>query len=246
MTFERGIFAAGQAILRNTVPYAALAVVGEYAIQVIKETTDIDAGMTVASIVVWSFLAYAAHAEVLLPSDRDKSKDAQRTIGFALRTFGLLVIVLVPVFVVAGYIRTVLPSDSANDRTLYVLVALVSPVIGILWLVVFGLLGTILPAYVADRHRGLGAAFSRGRRQFFWIVGRLLAMPGLVLLASLIVAGAPLLVFDSDGDFLGEGYVPDPVASVPALVAYAIQTYAVVLTAVVLSRGFLRDEDRPA
>ena len=246
MTFERGIFAEGQVILRNTVPYAALAVVGEYAIQVIKETTDIDAGMTVASIVVWSFLAYAAHAEILLPSDRDKSKDAQRTIGFALRTFGLLLIVLVPVFVVAGYIRTVLPSDSADDQMLFVLVALAMPVLGILWLLVFGLLGTILPAFVADRGRGLGAAFSRGRRQFFWIFGRLLVMPGLVFLFSLIVFVAPLFVFGSEGDFLGEDYVPDPVASVPALIAYAIQTYAVVLTAVVLSRGFLRDENRPA
>lgn len=240
MRFERGLFAEGWHVLTQCLPYVALAIGGEYVIQVLKEVTGLGTGATlVASVLIWAYLAYAAHAAVLLPEGRDKSLDGKRIFGFALRTFGLSLMAIIPVIVLLVLVIVdSVESDKFPDLAILALLLVGSA----LWLLVLGLLGTLLPAFVADRKRGMGAAFARGRRQFFWIFGRLLIGPGLLFGLSLSIALLPVWFSDSDGDLLMPGYLPDPLTTGPALLAYAVQTYATVLAAVVLSRAFLRDE----
>lgn len=243
MNFERGLYSEGWHVLKQCMPYAALAVGGEYAIQAFREVTGIGVGATlVASVLIWAYLAYSAHAAVLLPADRDKTADGKRMFGFALRTFGLFLLVFIPTMIPILLIAFGSGQILAGHEMIVTFVLLVLLVGGLLWLLVFAFLGTLLPAFVADQQRGLGEAFARGRRQFFWITGRLLIGPGLVSCLSFTIVLFPVWQFDSDGDFLTSGYLPDPVTTLPGLLAYGVQTYATVLAAVVLSRAFLRDE----
>ena len=147
--------------------YVAIAVVGELAIQLVGEAFDIGGGLAFASILIWSYLAFNAHAALLLPQDRDKATDNTRVLGFALRAFGLGILMLVPVVAMIVLLlsdSSVDPRQGRGDLSLLVTIGLSS---GLAFLLIFGYLGTLLPAFVADRNRGLGPALSRGMSQFF-------------------------------------------------------------------------------
>ena len=124
------------------------------------------------------------------------------------------------------------------------LVAVV-PAFAVAGVLVFALFGTILPAYIAGQCESLGDALRRGSQQFLWLAGRLAAPAGLAMLASALLV-APVVLFGIPGIFISGGYVPNPLVMPFALIAYVLLTWAIVLTAVILSRAFLRDSKTEA
>lgn len=243
------MYAEGWHILGKVVPYAALAVFGEYGVQVLKEIEIIElptAFTVFVPLLIWSILAYAAHAEILLPAGRDKSEDGVRYIGFTVRTVLLTLIGIVPYFSLAFYLADVLPSRHSAEVQLNTLFLVLLPVLGLFCFLVYSLAGTILPAYVANRADDKGVGFGAAKRQFFWIFGRLLIGPGVVFSVSVGLFIVPNVYFGLSGDFISSTGFPDLATSGLGILTYTVQAYATVLAAVVLSRAYLREVGVPS
>jgi hypothetical protein len=104
-------------------------------------------------------------------------------------------------------------------------------------LVVFGLLGTWLPAVVTNGDRRVSAAFARGRQTFFYTVPRLFLGPGVV--QTILLTGAILLPLHGilAGEVFGAaGFNPIDLISLPLF--YALRGFLVAILAVVLSRAY--------
>ncbi len=238
MQFERGFFAESWRLARKYPIVVVGVMVGEYLIQAVNEFVSVGAGATIASVFLWSWLAYMMHSDMLLSPDRDKSRDTS-VYGFAGRSFGLLMLALLPpLFLVLGLVFP--GSERGADEDLLLIIGIMIPAFALTSLLVFTFLGTILPAHVANEGRGLGMVIARGWRQFFWIAGRLTIGPGLLFVISLAIFTVPTLVFDLSGDYLSGG-VPDPLTTFAAMITYAIQAWATIMVAVILSRAFVRD-----
>ena len=242
MDFESNLYAASGRIWLQCRNYAAFAVVSELAMAVLRLTTDLGAALIFFSILIWSYLAYAAHAAVLLPTPQDLTAVSGRVVGFALRTALLFFVAFFPFLFLVAFVAT--EARPARDPEILTGLALLfgMPLLGLASMLVLCLAGTLLPAYVADRGRGLGAALSRARRQFFWTLGRMLIGPAIAYAGFMALLFLAPVLLGSDGVLLDESYVPDPALVVVLVAAFTVQSYAVVMVAVVLSRAFLREE----
>ena len=107
-------------------------------------------------------------------------------------------------------------------------------------LLVFGLLGTVLPAFVTNYERGISAAFSRGISQFFWTTGRLLVGPGAIMTAGIIITIIAAIMIDGIGNLLGPDYISSFLTGVLLLIVYSTFALATVMTAWILSSAFKR------
>ena len=223
-------------------PYVAFAVVGEIVIQILQERFASGAGLIFVSVLVWSYLAFNAHAALLLPETRDKSEDSRRVLGFALRTFGLGVLVFIPVIFAAIAALSGELRDGAFGIEVSDIVA-VGLLLTACFIFIFALLGTLLPAFVVDRGRGLSAAFSRGRAQFFWMMSQFLAGPVLIfVLSSAIIFGGQAWLHPHI-DLLNAIYIPNVPLFLILIVGYLIQALGTIMIAWVLSSAFLRSEE---
>jgi len=257
MTFERSLYAEGLHILGRTLPYALVVLAGDLGVNVLVEVTDITSGLTFANTfiwtsyftvttLIWAILAYAAHAEILLHANRDTGKDYQRIFGFGLRSLCLLVLMAIPFLSVAFLARFAREQSLIGEDELIVVLAcfLLASVLMIFVVLVF--LGTILPAYVADKGRGVRPALARGARQYLYIVSRLIVGPSVVTIILWGVAILPAFIFEPTEDVASESYLSEASFWTASVISSAIQTYATVLTAVILSRAFLRDQELEA
>ncbi len=224
--------------------YVALAVIGELAIQLVGEEFSVGGGLIFASVLVWAYLAFNAHAVLLLPDDRDKAADNTRVLGFALRTFGLGLLMLIPVIAMMILALSGSLSQVSLESDGWSVIAAIGLICALGFLLVFGYLGTLLPAFVADRHRGIGAALSRGASQFFWIAGHLITGPILLFAISMTLVVGGLNALEPDSAMLSEGYYPNIPVFVILTLAYLVQALGTVMTAWVLSNAFLRAEVR--
>jgi len=232
-------------LFKQLLPYVALAIVGEFAIQIVQEKTSSGSGLIFVSVLIWGILAYYAHASLLLPDSRDKAADQQRFIGFALRTFGLGCLMMIPVLIASVALVSQYFGGTATVGSEITKFLAIGIFMAVCFLVVFSLLGTLLPAFVADRGRGLRAALSRGLSQFLWTSGHLLGGPIILFaLAFLITIGGQLVVAPQY-DLLDASYIPNIPLFLIMAVVYLIQALGTVMTAWVLSTAFLR-ADGPA
>ncbi len=223
-------------------PYVIFAVVGEVVVQITKEQTSISGGLTFVSVLIWSFLAFNAHAALLLPESRDKAEDNRRVMGFALRTFGLGALMMIPVvFGAIAIFAGAFAGEVSRGIEVFDLVA-IGVLLAICFIVVFGLLGTLLPAFVADRGRGVGVAFRRGCSQFFWIMSQFLAGPVLIFALAYAVIFGGHNWMHPHVDLLNAIYIPNVPLFVILIAGYLIQALGTVMIAWVLSTAFLRAE----
>ena len=109
----------------------------------------------------------------------------------------------------------------------------------------FVCLATILPAYVVDRAGGVAAAFQRGKAQFTWISGRLLIGPFLLTALLIALSFLPTIQTNDVGSFWSEEGFFQPVAVLWYVSYYAVTAFGVSLTAVILSRAYIRAEGMP-
>ncbi len=233
MAFDRPFYGEGWRVWKNVLPFVAIAIVGEYGLTAFGELSESAGATAFPSAFIWALLAYAAHAEVLLGSSKGKNVDAVRVLIFTLITIGLFLIILVPAIAFAVY-------SAFQARPLEEVLIILVPGVGLATLILLSLLGTVFPAYVAKAGGGLGAAFSRGRRQYFWTFNRLLAGPAVVYALALVIAALPEFLPDTPSALLADTYVPNLVASLAILICFGLQSFAIVMTAVILSRAFLR------
>ncbi|MEM9470843.1 MAG: hypothetical protein AAGA00_02715 [Pseudomonadota bacterium] len=234
MDFQRNMWAEAWVQSVAARNFVALVVFGALAIEGLG---GLETGGSFLSTLLWSYLAYAVHAQILLPPDNNAATNALRVIGFALRTFGIVLLITLAVFLSTIIFASVIGTEQSRVVLVFGLVAFV-----VLGLPVFVWLGTILPAYVAGRERGIGAAVRRGRAQFSWIAVRLLIGPGALLILSLALLSLLLFPVDYNGEFLSEDGDFQPMAVFALFLGFTVQAFATSLTAVILSRAFLRAE----
>ncbi len=250
MDFQRGMWAEAweQSVVARK--FVALAVIGDMALRMSAEWFEIHESVvfliagTFASTILWAYLAYAVHAQILLPHDRSSRTSNARVFGFALRSAGIglaMGIAVVGIMLVVA-LMTFLFVRTQPHRAVEVIVLLVGAAVVF---TVFVRLGTLLPAYVADRVGGVDAAIKRGKMHFRWIAGRLLVGPCLLFVLSYalhsllpIPAGEYSLFWNEERVFL-------PVNVLGHLLFNMVQAFVTALTAVILSRAFIRAEGMP-
>ncbi len=229
-------------LFKRLLPYVALAVIGEILLVAAEEKFPIGSGSMVASALIWSYLAFNAHAEMLLPKSRDKNADNRRVLGFAVRSFGLGVLFALPaIILIFPYIEQSLNSTIWNEvLTSWGVIGLV---LAFFFVIVFSLLGSLLPAFVANQSRGIGPALTRGRKQFFWTASRLVAGPivAFALAQAVILSGN--IYMDPHIDLLTANYIPNVPLLAVLIIGYLIQALGTIMIAVVLSKAFLRAEE---
>ena len=194
---------------------------------------------TIVEIVLWALLAFEAHARILLPVDREKRDDLMKVVKFALRSTGLGLLIVVPLIGLAIY----LAFSEFNDRFFVEdpldLIIVMSAVSGVLFIVVFAMVGTWLPAYVAQQKLQFSAAFIRGKSTFFRVAGKLIIGP--VLIYAFAYAGFVFFGIINPGD--SENTLPGMMSMfLVFLIFNAVQAFAVIMTAWILSHTFLDTE----
>lgn len=237
MDFQRGMWAEAWVQGITARQFVALAVFGVLAIQILNEGFG-SSGVfgTLALMFLWSCLAFAVHVQILLSPESYAATNGL-LIGFAIRSFGVGFLMLVASTVLTIIVVLVFGTEQARVFFAYMPVAFVIPGLPVLvWL------GTILPAFIAGRACGVGAAVKRGRTQFGWIAGRLIVGPGVLLILSFLLFSLLLIPVDYNGAFWNEEGRFQPLAVFASLINFAVQAFAVVLTSVILSRAFLRAE----
>ncbi|MCR9214621.1 MAG: hypothetical protein NXI13_12960 [Proteobacteria bacterium] len=225
-------------------PYILFAVFAEIAIQALKEQDVIGSGGAFASFFIWSILACYAHISILLPEKRDARADNKIMMGFVLRNLGLTALFLVPsiVIIIFAYNALNTAMGGSDDEAFFTAVGMAAIPIMLIFLFVYSLLGTLLPAYVAGRNTGIGKALRRGRRNFFPLMGRLVIGPGILYLGPLIIVVTLSNLLQIPEVFFNENWVPNFTALFSYALIYCFQGWAIVMIAWILSYTFLASE----
>lgn len=234
MQFDKGIWESAWDVFQvnlKTVGLAiAMAIVLDLVIEYLEETGSY---RTIADLIIWGMVAISMHGTVLLDKANLATTDSKLLMPFVWRSFILMLLTLVPFLIVLFWIH-----DSGN---IYWSVFKALPALGLAGLVVFALLGTWLPAVVANGDRRIGTALARGERTFLYAAPRLLLGPGLLqaaMLAAIMVLGMRGLLA---GEIFGAaGFSLPDLISLPVI--YAVRAFTVTLLAVILSRAYLIGE----
>lgn len=232
-------------LFTRLLPYVALAVGGQIIIDIVGAALSAGSSTIFASALVWGALAYQAHVLLLVPKDSEKSNEASRVLGFVFRSLGLGFLVAIPTVVVAIVMAVAFKGGE---------IAIVSPaglgiILGIgvfsavFFLITFSLLGTVLPAFVANRGRGMSAALSRGGSQFGWLCGHLLLGPVLLVVASLLVAGIGGAALGGEANLMSAHFIPNIPVILIVIIIYLINALGTITLAWTLSTAFLRSEE---
>lgn len=235
MNSDKGIWQAAWdtfCVNRKTV---AFAIVAATALDLFTEYRGKASGFgMIMDLMIWSIVAISAHGTVLIGStDLGLGKTKKLFGAFVWRSFVLLLLCLIPYLVVVYLIY--------DGGSIYKSGIVALPVLGLAALVIFSLLGTWLPAVVANGNRGIGTAIDRAERSFFYAAGRLLVGPGLLQITLVIVA---LLAY-TKGILSGEVFGAAGLSIVDLIwipANYAAQAYSVTMVAVILSRAYLKAE----
>lgn len=228
-------------VFRALLPCVAFAVIGEIALAIVQEKVPIGSGDIFVSVLIWSYLAFNAHAVILVPKNREKTANNLRVVGFTLRSCGIGALFLLPAFIMIATLDWELfhPATWSEVPASWAAIGLI---LAVCFAVVFSLLGSLLPAFVADRARGLGPALSRGWRQFFPTAARLLAGPVVMFVIADVAFLAGGIHMAPHTDLLNAIYIPNVPMFAILIFGYLIQALGTIMVAVVLSNAFLSAE----
>ena len=245
MQFERGIYAESLLLTLRCSTTVLGVVVGAFLIQTLQEAVSSSFVLDFGRVVLWSWLAYMAHAALLLEPGHEQDTDITRIFGFALRAFSLVVLAMIPCLALLNATDRLDFAYIDPESVVGGLVVVLLPIFLAMCILAFGFLGTILPAYVAQQDTDSNHTLLRCGRQFFWITGRLLVGPVLVFALAGAVFMIPVVMFGSNGNLLSETG-PNVAMSLFAVAAYLVVAWGVLMMTVVLSRAYLRDGAKPA
>lgn len=192
----------------------------------------------VPEVIIWAALAFAAHSSVLLGVSGIRSMANSRDFGgFWMRSLGLTFLFAVPA-VIAAFVMAF-----AFSRSQTLSIGMGSAAGITVGLCIFSLLGTWLPAVVAGGDRSLSAAFARGAYSFRYVASRLLAGPVLFITGVLFLLGLIAIATPQSGAAAASS--PVDFGALDLALRFAAQVsnaYAVVITAVILSRAYMMIE----
>lgn len=242
MENDGNIWSASFRIMKKDAAYVLAYCAAILIFLAIQETMEMTSGNTIALVFASMMLAIPAHLSVLSRLSTAEamrelhSKDPRYFISFAFRTIALGIISCAPVLALIIFL-----TGGALGRTSVIAIAVLS--LFLFAALVFAKWGTILPAIVMQSDKSFAAAGRRGSVSFFYTFPRLLLSFGLMSIvhfaavaASVIWLGAGEYFFPAAGGF-------DFAFLVSAMISTAINGYQIIMSAVILSRAYLRAEN---
>lgn len=242
MQFERGVFAESIYLALRCSTTILGVVVGEYLIQTLQEAVSDSFVLDFGRVILWSWLAYMAHAEMLLEPGHQQETDITQIFGFALHSFGLVLLGMVPCLVMLNAAGRLDFADLDPETAIGGLMIILVPIFALMAVLAFSMFGTILPAYVDREKFSVSRMLLRGGRQFIWVAARLIAGPLILFAISVVIFLIPVALFGANGNLLSVSG-PDPLMTAFALAAYTVIAFAILMMTVILSRAYLRDRD---
>lgn len=263
MKFSRGFLSEGIWVLKQSWRWVAVIVLFYFLSQLAKTynpkiASDLLSfkGFNLLSL-SWIFLAYKAHS-VVLQTTNTAGQHFSYSFGFLFRSFFLTFLCLLPLVPAYAILIAQYPIFwdiliSGQKVKLHVPLGTISFSAGLLAaLCCFALvpmLSTYLPAYVAQNHMGIKAAFDRGKRQWFYIIGCAagLTLVNLAVFFFLIFIIKALLQehlqsantnINSRSDLETTLSWVSLWASIPIVI---VSAYFAVTLPVIISRAYLRD-----
>ncbi|MEH6527454.1 MAG: hypothetical protein V7723_15405 [Sneathiella sp.] len=229
-------------------PFVLLAILGELILRVLMEKGlwgNSSGGLSIS--ILYSILAFYAHVDILSLGPLNRETMVKRWLGFIFRTIGLIFLITLPAIIVtiALYHGSGLADRQSDQPTSETVALIMLPVVALFSLLVYGLLGTLLPAFVVDRGRGVGAAIDRGRATFWYVTGRLIIGPGFLFFVSLFAFAYIPVVTDLPGTYFQNGWQPNLSKFGYAIIVNTVQCGAIVMTAWIFSTTFLLSEAEP-
>jgi len=213
-------------------------------ITVLGEREILDSSGDVTSSILFIVLAFYAHFLVLFPGRIQQKEDNNKLIGFLGWSFLLFFLIAILAALISlpfiGYAVSTNADAESGSFGLFILAFVV--VYGIVSLFFYSLFGTVLPAHVAGREKGLKKAFKRGKKNFFYIFGRLLIGPGLIITLSTLVYFALLGATINSDTLFRDGWVPNIAAIIAEAAFWWINCWATIMVAWVLSKAFMRTD----
>ena len=207
---------------------------------VIKEWLEKnDIGGGVVDAIIWSTLAIASFRTLLLGSTGlGSQRTSKYTTAFWIRSYALGVFYMIP----AAGIWLLLVFKFRVEAESYLAIFSINTFGAIFGVLVFSLLGTWLPAIVADGDRTIAAAYRRGVKTRNYSMPRLAVGPGFLTIAVgiFVLLGVRFL---PGVDILNP---PQSINLIPTLFFTAVtlvNVYVTVLGCVVLARAYCRAED---
>lgn len=195
-----------------------------------------------------TLLAFFVYVSILGISLKDTRSKAQRFAVFAIVALGLNILADLPwnIFSIFRYLIPVDPQSLSADNWAISIIANVGVFNFLFGALVYSLLGTLLAATVATGSFRPAAAYRRGKSIFWFVLVRLVVGPGvLVVLASLVQAGFYFGFFDQNGLAL-TGLLRRIAQLVDLTILYFFTSWAIVMTAWILSKAFLKAEEDTA
>lgn len=236
MQFDKGIWQSAWDVYRINLKTVGIAVALAIALDLVTDYLGKSGSYrTIADLIIWGMVAISMHGTVLLDKVNLATTDSKLLMPFVWRSFVLLALALLPFIATLFYFY--------EDSQVWLSIFKALPVLGLAALITFALLGTCLPAVVANGNKRFGAAFARGQRTFVYSALRLILGPGIVQTAIAVVSIYLVSRQVMTGQIFSEaGLSLFDLIFWPA--AYAIRAYSVTLLAVILSRAYLIAEEK--
>jgi hypothetical protein len=192
---------------------------------------------TLATFVITSYLCVATHATLLQDSSGWESVSNTKTmVMYVTRAF-----ILTATFFAASFAAAILILSEDTERDLLIGTAalLASP---ISWFV-FALMGTMLPAVVVRGNFSLLRTIQRGRKTFFYTLGRLVAGPGLLFIATVLGIGTYKYLINA-GDVLSVDQGFEIANAVPSAMSVILNAINVIMFTVIISKAYVLGEEK--
>ena len=263
MEFQRSMFAEAWVVLKQCWAWAlGIAAIGffvnylsVYHPVVLENPFGYGFIWIVGSGFIWIFLAYRAHTSILM-IERSISDHASWSFRFFFRSLLVSFICFLPIILFyivflanEAYFRGALLSGvrvriTVGWGTTYFYAGLFA-LIAVAGLM--SMLGTYLPAYVAQKGVGFKAAIQRGKRQWWYVLWRSVVVTILTVVAFIICAYLfySLLQYNLGSAGSNFGNLAKRLQLVNLwmqLPIYFVSAFITVLIPVILCRAYLRDE----
>lgn len=238
LMIDGNIWSASFQVCRVVLQMVLLYVVGVVAITAFSEYRGSTSSMFGVQIVVVALLAIPAHLVMLSRYDPATFNTGLKKWlwPFLWRSTVLGLVAGLPALIVLFW---ALGSEMDRGSAILLFLAILLPSASI----VFSLFGTMLPAAVVGDDASFGAAFRRASQSFSYALPRLLIVFGLLSIIQFVGVILITAALPSEGMIFPPSGGIDLLALLLVTIANVIGAYQVVMTAVILSRSYLRSRE---
>jgi hypothetical protein len=241
---EMGLWATTWSVAQRNITACAAYVGMMMVIGFAQDFMSSSGGLSVAQGFAAAFLAIPAHLSVLRGDKQLQTlmgtNDNRVLWRFFWRAFLLGAIAFIPAIIALILAATVFQAEVT------IAIGIMALILAMAFPIVFAKWGTMLPAAVVDSDYSFATASRRSSTTFGYAFSRLL-VSFLVLTALMVAVILGLAMLSAgDGKFLLPSGMPDMPMIAGAALGNIIGAFQVVMTAVILSRAYLRAEGKTA